>query len=222
MGSEKKIEIIEERLARIENLLENLTTFTTSFRQLSSAAGPSSIISATSFKPAETLKAEIIQAQHVSSLAEQAPPQPSTSSTNGDRILKSSSNATVNTTDHANANAAFEGASSLSAHSEHATRVIENAMNNDFASFHRDPEMQEALFALRHLIDRQNSPPVSDNYRFPNQQVETSSGGEYLSARMPPLESVVTLLRLCKGKRDRMPRCNFSKRTNIHVTDLFV
>lgn len=72
-------------------------------------------------------------------------------------------------------------------------------MSNDYTAFTRDPEMQEALFALRHLIDKQHSPPVNHDYRFPNQQVDASSCIDFSSAKMPPLESVVSLLRLCKG-----------------------
>ncbi|EED17118.1 C6 transcription factor, putative [Talaromyces stipitatus ATCC 10500] len=181
---EKKIEIIEERLARIEGLLENLTSLSAAFQHLAPGLTPTT---AATRSVQETLKTEKAPIQSPPSLSAQAP----TPSTHGDHGLKT-----------AGSNAAFEGASSLSAHSVHASRIIENAMSNDYTAFTRDPEMQEALFALRHLIDRQHSPPVNQDYRFPNQQVDTSSGIDFSSVKMPPLESVVSLLRLCKESQN--------------------
>lgn len=188
--SERKVEIIEERLARIEGLLENLTSLSATFQHLAPALNPT--IAATR-SVHESPKTERIPLQSPPSL----PAQPPTPSTRGDHNLKT-----------AGSNAAFEGASSLSAHSVHASRIIESAMSDDYTAFTRDPEMREALFALRHLIDKQHSPPVNHNYRFPNQQVDASSGIDFSLAKMPPLESVVSLLRLCKGSFTCCVRCN--------------
>ncbi|GAM37795.1 hypothetical protein TCE0_033r08019 [Talaromyces pinophilus] len=184
--TERKIEIIEERLARIEGLLENLTSLSATFQHLAPALNPA-IAAPRSIQ--ETLKTEKIPIQSPPTLSAQPP----TPSTRGDHSLKAGNNTT---------NAAFEGASSLSAHSVHASSIIENAMSNDYTAFTRDPEMQEALFALRHLIDKQHSPPVNHDYRFPNQQVDASSCIDFSSAKMPPLESVVSLLRLCKESQN--------------------
>lgn len=89
-------------------------------------------------------------------------------------------------------------------------------MSNDYTAFTRDPEMQEALFALRHLIDKQHSPPVNHDYRFPNQQVDASSCIDFSSAKIPPLESVVSLLRLCKGWLLQHPMLNRRKCLSLY------
>ncbi|KKA22872.1 C6 transcription factor [Rasamsonia emersonii CBS 393.64] len=92
-------------------------------------------------------------------------------------------------------NTAFEGDSSLRAHSVHASRVVEHAMRSD-ASVDRSPEMQEALAALRTLIEKQHALSINQDWRFPNQPANAAI--DLSSVKMPSLSSVVTLLRLCK------------------------
>lgn len=92
-------------------------------------------------------------------------------------------------------NAAFEGDSSLRAHSVHASRVFENAMSKDTMT--RTPEMQDALLAMRSLIEKQHALSVTHDWRFPNHQGDASI--DFSSVKMPDMNSVVSLLRLCKG-----------------------
>lgn len=182
--SERKVEAIEERLARIETLLENLTSLSTAI-QHSGLPTPSSAASASRLTQIQPSITNITPKTENVSVQRPASRTPS----RGDQGLKADSNA----------NAAFEGASSLSAHSVHASRIIESAMSDDYTAFTRDPKMQEALFALRNLIEKQHASPVNHDYRFPTQQADPSYI-DFSSAKMPPIESVVSLLRLCKGK----------------------
>lgn len=66
------------------------------------------------------------------------------------------------------------------------------------ASVDRSPEMQEALAALRTLIEKQHALSINQDWRFPNQPANAAI--DLSSVKMPSLSSVVTLLRLCKGK----------------------
>jgi hypothetical protein len=83
----------------------------------------------------------------------------------------------------------------------HASRVIENAMNSD-TGFGRNPEMQDALVALRNLIEKQRSGSVNQDYRFAGPQHGDASTVDISSVKMPAMESVVGMLRICKGKLD--------------------
>lgn len=184
LHSERKIEVIEERLARIESLLENLTSLSTTIQQ---HPGPSEA----------TPRIAVAQAAQTSFSTPNITPK-AENITQHATPRGGGGNSDANTTDTA---AAFEGASSLSAHSVHATSIIENAMNSDYAVFSRNPEMQDALFALRHLIEKQqqHASPGNHDYRFPNQHVDASSV-DFSSTKMPRLESVVSFLRLSKGE----------------------
>ncbi|KAH8700656.1 fungal-specific transcription factor domain-containing protein [Talaromyces proteolyticus] len=169
---EKKIEVIESRLARIETLLENLAS-------LSAAVVPSrpSAAATASNSPSHSSKIETV------------PPPPSSSSSTTFQLART-------TRRDAKPKAAFEGDSSLRAHSMHASRVIESAMNND-TGFGSNTEMQDALFALRNLIEKQHSLSANQDYRFPHQQGDASTL-DLSSIKMPAMESVVSLLRICK------------------------
>lgn len=162
MHSEKKIEIIEARLARIEVLLHNL------------ASQPTTIPS----------RAPVVTLGPSYSPRQEAPSNTSV------RPLPRTAVPDVKT------NAPFEGDSSLRAHSVHASRVFENAMSKDTMA--RTPEMQDALLALRSLIEKQHALSVNQDWRFPNHQGDVSL--DLSSVKMPAMNTVVSLLRLCKGE----------------------
>lgn len=103
-------------------------------------------------------------------------------------------------------NAAFEGDTSLTAQSVHASKVIENAMNND-TGFGPNPEMQDALVALRNLIEKQHSGSVNQDYRFGAPQHGDAWTVDISSVKMPAMESVVGLLRICKGNLETKKNC---------------
>lgn len=150
--SEKKIALIEERLSRIESLLQDLAA--------NSGAIPS--------RPRVELTPSY------------SPPQESHSDSN-----------------QTTANTIFEGDSSFRAHSVHASRLFEHAMSND-AFVGRSPEMEDALKSLRSLVEKQNTLSVNHDLRFPAQK--EAPPVDFSSVKMPPINSVVSLLRLCKGK----------------------
>ncbi|KAL2007936.1 hypothetical protein VTN00DRAFT_7918 [Thermoascus crustaceus] len=92
-------------------------------------------------------------------------------------------------------NTIFEGDSSFRAHSVHASRLFEHAMSND-AFVGRSPEMEDALSSLRSLVEKQNTLSVNHDLRFPAQK--EAPPVDFSSIKMPPISSVVSLLRLCK------------------------
>ncbi|KAL1970487.1 hypothetical protein VTN77DRAFT_4131 [Rasamsonia byssochlamydoides] len=110
-------------------------------------------------------------------------------------ILSSSAGPAERNSSATKTNTAFEGDSSLRAHSIHASRVFEHAMNNDVL-VDRSPEMQEALTALRNLIEKQHALSINHDWRFPNHQGNVAL--DLSSVKMPSMASVVSLLRLCK------------------------
>jgi hypothetical protein len=181
LHSEKKIEVIEGRLAHIETLLENLTSL--------SAAIPARMLATPSMS---------LQSSSSPSKAQLIPP-PSTHPSISSAAASSTSLSRARR--DAKPNAAFEGDSSLRAHSVHASRVIENAMNSD-TGFGPNPEMQDALVALRNLIEKQHSGSVNQDYRFAAPQHGDASTVDILSVKMPAMESVVGMLRICKGKSE--------------------
>jgi hypothetical protein len=70
-------------------------------------------------------------------------------------------------------------------------------MSND-TSVDRSPEMQDALAALRNLIEKQHALSINHDWRFPHQQGNVAL--DLSSVKMPSMSSVVSLLRLCRGQ----------------------
>ncbi|PYI07950.1 fungal-specific transcription factor domain protein [Aspergillus sclerotiicarbonarius CBS 121057] len=95
--------------------------------------------------------------------------------------------------------AAFEGNSSLAAHSAYAREFLETAVSRHALQI-STPKISTALASLRQMVSMQDhqaqSPPRE--VRFPNQKAIPGSGLRELS--LPPVQMVLTILRKYKGQ----------------------
>ncbi|KAL1846197.1 putative pyridoxal kinase [Paecilomyces lecythidis] len=156
---ETKIALIEDRLSRIEGLLQDL-------------AANSNVATLPTRIRADVNPSCTVQETPLPSVA-QPPSEP----------------------DMTTANKTFEGESSFRAHFVHASKLFERAMSVDNL-VGRSPEMQEAISNLRSLVEKQNTLSVNHDLRFPGQKAAPAL--DFSSVKMPPMASVVSLLRLCK------------------------
>ncbi|GMG29669.1 unnamed protein product [Aspergillus oryzae] len=160
--SEKKIDLIEDRLSSIEQVLRDVKS------------------TITSSTPAETCF-------HATPDSGQLTP-----STSG---LVPDINATL---DQHESGPAFEGNSSLAAHSAYASQFLETAVSRSALQL-SSPTINTALSTLKQLVNMQDNQahPSSRDVRFPNQKAMPRSGLRNLN--MPPVQVVLPLLRHMKA-----------------------
>lgn len=91
---------------------------------------------------------------------------------------------------------AFEGNSSLAAHSAYASKFLETAVSQS-ALHMTSPKIETALSTLRQIVSMQDQQPSFRGVRFKHQKSVGRSGLQEL--KMPPLHVVVRLLRKIKG-----------------------
>ena len=158
MSSEKKIDLIEERLGNIERILLELR---------SSAKGPSE------------------PCYHSTPLSRQMSPSANYSNTTA-------------ALDQHESTSAFEGNSSLAAHSAYAREFLETAVSRNALQI-STPKISTALASLRQMVSMQDHQTQSSprQVRFPNQKAIPGSGLQELS--LPPVQMVLTLLRKYQG-----------------------
>ena len=91
---------------------------------------------------------------------------------------------------------AFEGNSSLTAHTVFASEFLEHAVERTSL---RDlsPNMQAALNSLQQIVGMQNKASISHEVRFANQKPLPK--GNFRELPMPPLQAVIPVLREIKG-----------------------
>ncbi|GAB1193001.1 hypothetical protein APSETT444_002203 [Aspergillus pseudonomiae] len=156
--SEKKIDLIEDRLSSIEQVLRDVKA------------------TVTSSTPAETCF-------HATPDSRQM-----TSSASG---LASDVNAAL---DEHESGPAFEGNSSLAAHSAYASQFLETAVSRSALQL-SSPTINTALSTLKQLVNMQDhqAHPSSRDVRFPNQKAIPRSGLRNLN--LPPVQVVLPLLR---------------------------
>ncbi|GAB1202337.1 hypothetical protein APSETT445_000949 [Aspergillus pseudonomiae] len=159
--SEKKIDLIEDRLSSIEQVLRDVKA------------------TVTSSTPAETCF-------HATPDSRQM-----TSSASG---LASDVNAAL---DEHESGPAFEGNSSLAAHSAYASQFLETAVSRSALQL-SSPTINTALSTLKQLVNMQDhqAHPSSRDVRFPNQKAIPRSGLRNLN--LPPVQVVLPLLRHVK------------------------
>ena len=92
---------------------------------------------------------------------------------------------------------AFEGDSSLAAHTVFASEFLENTVTRTLPE-DLDPDMQSALSSLQQIVSMQNRPSLHET-RFSNAKPLPKGGIRELP--MPPAHAVVTALREVKGGR---------------------
>ncbi|KAF2101315.1 hypothetical protein NA57DRAFT_33876, partial [Rhizodiscina lignyota] len=95
-------------------------------------------------------------------------------------------------------NPAFEGESSLAAHSVQASHLLSIAVDN--APFQQTQNIKTALQSLRSIVSRQSAKPSTTQIRFnPRKDLPAFSP---TALRLPPLESVMNLLKTRRRQLD--------------------
>ncbi|RYP67209.1 hypothetical protein DL771_007371 [Monosporascus sp. 5C6A] len=165
---ERKIDQIEERLAGIEHLLR------ASRSPEAAAAGGAS---AADLSPVS---------RQVWTTASSRAPTPSVSVTTDTRSV---------IYDNEDIESAFEGDSSLTAHTAFASEFLEHAVGrSSLRNIH--PDMSSALMSLRQMMSMRNPQRGFHEPRFAHQKPLPSGGLREL--RMPPINLVVAMLRKTK------------------------
>ncbi|PLB51963.1 fungal-specific transcription factor domain protein [Aspergillus steynii IBT 23096] len=100
--------------------------------------------------------------------------------------------------DQHEADPAFEGNSSLAAHSAYASKFLESAVSRSALPMYSTPKMGAALSTLKQMVNMQDNQTNSSSreVRFPNQRAMPTSGLRDLI--MPPIQSVLPVLRRLK------------------------
>ena len=98
---------------------------------------------------------------------------------------------------------AFEGYSSLSAQSAYASEFLETAMSRGSLK-EEGPKIAAALSTLKHIVrmQSQGAQILSQEVPFPSQKISSSAVTSHgiKDLKMPPMDAVVSLLRLVKGE----------------------
>ncbi|PGH08262.1 hypothetical protein AJ79_06048 [Helicocarpus griseus UAMH5409] len=186
---EKKIEIIDQRLAGIEQLLRDLTVNINNNNKSLSQQQQQKPRSSRDFRLDGSDGGHAAEQRSLPSLplpttlpaAEEAPPPP---------------RANLTTRKKTNQNPEYEGETSMTAHSAHASELFEKAVVKTPLAEH-SPEIMDALSALKDIVARQKLPSSIHTLRFAGQK--PTAGKIDLSAlELPPLDAVLSLLRKAK------------------------
>lgn len=178
IDSEKKIDLIEERLGSIEKALQELVTN-------SRLNGP---------KPHKSY--ESFQLSPLSSARVNSP------ATNPDQAnLKGPGYTSNPAIEQHDPSSGFEGNSSLAAHSVYAREFLESAFSYSTPEVLSSPKINEALSSLRQIVEMQNKQREVDPQRaqFPNQESKPGARCDVRQLELPPLSAVLTVLRKIKG-----------------------
>ncbi|RYP07504.1 hypothetical protein DL765_009137 [Monosporascus sp. GIB2] len=168
---ERKIDQIEERLAGIEHLLRASQSPEAAAASGARAADPSPV------------------SRQEWTTASSRAPTPSVSATTDTRSV---------IYDNEDIESAFEGDSSLTAHTAFASEFLEHAVGrSSLRSTH--PNMSSALMSLRQMMSMRNPQREIPEPRFAHQKPLPSGGLREL--RMPPMNLVVAMLRETKGNK---------------------
>lgn len=98
--------------------------------------------------------------------------------------------------DQGGSSPAFEGNSSLAAHSAYASQFLETAVSQSALQM-SSPKIEGALSTLKQIVNMQDQQPASRGVRFRHQKAIPRYGLRDL--KMPPMQTVVALLRNIKG-----------------------
>ncbi|KAJ5689226.1 hypothetical protein N7462_003618, partial [Penicillium macrosclerotiorum] len=183
---EKKIDMIEERLAGVEKTLQRLGGIEQSLKELLASSrqqGLPSRISGSSHSSPLTL------AQTQSPASKQEKPH-----TKGPGYT---SNATIEQHD---SSSAFEGNSSLAIHSVYARDFLESAVSHSTPEVLSSPRINEALSSLKQIVELQDKRRQNEPQRgqFSSQISRLGSRCDIRELEMPPLPVVLSVLRKMK------------------------
>ncbi|ODH14273.1 hypothetical protein ACO22_06617 [Paracoccidioides brasiliensis] len=181
LHDEKKIEIIDQRLAGIEQLLRYLAVGDKNYKPPSQTHGSlSPSPSSNAFHP-DALEQRDRPPLHASAIAPTAEPA-------AERGAESRTRKTPD--------AEFEGEPSMSAHSAHASELFENAVVKSPLAEH-NPQMMDALSALKDIVERTKLSSSIHTLRFAGQKLQPTKV-DLSKLEMPPVEAVLALLRKAK------------------------
>ena len=178
IGSEKKIDMIEDRLGGIEQALRQLVVS-------SKSSGTSSIKVQSSS-----------QSSPQSNLRRQSPATAQEhESTKGPGYT---SNAAIEQYDPG---VDFEGSSSLATHSAYAREFLESAVSHSTPELFYSPKISEALSSLKQIVEMQDKWRGKDTRRgqFPSQSDRQGARCDIRDLEMPPLPVVLNVLKIIKG-----------------------
>lgn len=186
LNSEKKIDLIEERLGGVEETLQRLGGIEQALRELlissrHQGVGSTTKFSASSFSSPDTL------ARSQSSVPKQYQAD-----------LKAPgyiSNAAIEQHD---SGSTFEGDSSLAAHSAYAKEFLESAVSHSTPEMFSSPKINEALSSLKQIVEMQSKQRDAGTQRG---QLSSRLGTrcDIRELEMPPLPVVLTVLKKAKG-----------------------
>ncbi|EGE85702.2 fungal specific transcription factor domain-containing protein [Blastomyces dermatitidis ATCC 18188] len=179
---EKKIEIIDQRLAGIENLLRDLT-----LNHGSNNKSPLQLLQ----QQQEELRSRVSSSNDFHEERKEQKRIPSQAAT-VPATVSSAESTHSNTT-----NPEFEGEPSMSAHSAHASELFEKVVVKTPLAEH-SPEMMHALAALKDIVERQKLPSSVHTLRFAGQK-PASTHADLSKLEMPPLEVVLAVLKNAKA-----------------------
>lgn len=175
MNSEKKIDLIEERLASIERSLQELAKNTTS-------------------KPVS----HTTPSQFIPSLQKSSHSQVSKRNFAKPKRPIYAANPAIEQHD---SNSAFEGSSSLSAHGVYASAFLESAVSKSSPQVLSSPKINAALASLKQIVGIQNQRREVDSQgtQLPTKNARRGVKCDIRDLEMPPLQLVLRVLRLVKG-----------------------
>jgi hypothetical protein len=185
-NSEKKIDLIEERLGGIEETLQHLGGIEQALRELLVSSRQKSLASTTRFS-ASSLSSPDTLARTQSS----APKQHHEDS----KAPGYTSNLAIEQHD---SSSAFEGNSSLAAHSAYAKDFLESAVSHSTPEMFSSPKISEALSSLKQIVEMQSKQRDAGTQRG---QLSSRLGSrcDIRELEMPPLPVVLSVLKKAKG-----------------------
>lgn len=186
LNSEKKIDLIEERLGGVEETLQRLGGIEQALRELLISSRHQGVSSTTKFSASSFSSPDTLARSQSS-----APKQYQADFKAPGYI----SNAAIEQHD---SGSTFEGDSSLAAHSAYAKEFLESAVSHSTPEMFSSPKINEALSSLKQIVEMQSKQRDAGTQRG---QLSSRLGTrcDIRELEMPPLPVVLTVLKKAKG-----------------------
>lgn len=173
--SEKKIDMIEDRLGGIEQALRQLVA-----SSHSNASTTTKVQTSSQASPRRNVRQPPATGQEHEGIKEPG----------------YTSNAAIEQHD---SNSGFEGNSSLAAHSAYAREFLESAVSHSTPEVLSSPKISEALSSLKQIVEMQNKRRQNDTRRGQfSSQSKQNARYDIRDLEMPPLPVVLNVLRKVK------------------------
>ncbi|KAJ5919957.1 transcriptional regulator family: Fungal Specific TF [Penicillium verhagenii] len=178
--SEKKIDLIEERLGSIEKALQELLTASRSNGCKPTRSYESSQPSPL---PGARVNSPATKFDHAS--------------------IKGPGYTSNPAIEQHDPSSGFEGNSSLAAHSVYAREFLESAFSHSTPEVFSSPKINEALYSLRQIVEMQDKQReiVTQRTQFHSQEGRLGSHRDIRQLELPPLPVVLTVLRKVKENK---------------------